>query len=54
MKHYEIKAWAIALKMMLVFRRGLLAQKKDVCRRMDAVQFKVFLVAILHSPWPLS
>lgn len=42
MKHYEINVWAIALKMMLMFRRVLLAKKKDAYTRMDAVQFKVF------------
>lgn len=31
------------MKIMLMFRRVLLAKKKDSYTRMDAVQFKVFL-----------
>lgn len=43
MKHYEINVWAVALKMMLMFRRVSLAKKKDIYTRRDAVQFKLFL-----------
>lgn len=40
MKHYEINVWAIALKMMLMFRRVFLLKRKTSTQ---AVQFKVFL-----------
>lgn len=47
MKRYEINAWVIALKMMLMFRNVLLANKKHAYARMDAVPFKVFVACYL-------
>lgn len=55
MKHYEINGWAIALKIMLMFRRVLLAKKKDAYTRKVTVQFKVilgcYLVLIVACSW---